>query len=311
MEEKTEERTEESVEEKTGDYLVRATAADAQIRAFAITSRNLVERARALHDTSPVVTAALGRLMSGALMMGSMMKGEQDMLTLQIKGEGPVHGLTVTADSCGRVKGYADEPQAMMPPNSAGKLDVGGVIGAGVLTVMKDMGLKEPYASTIELQTGEIGDDLTYYFAVSEQVPSSVALGVLMDQSNTVRQAGGFIIQLMPFTGEEVIGALEQKLSGLPPVTAMLEAGKTPEQILETVLGELGLEITDTMPVQFHCSCCKERVEKVLVSLGEQELRELIAEDKEVELHCHFCNTNYIFTVEEVRKILENQITKS
>lgn len=180
------------------DYLVRATAADAQIRAFAVTSRELVEYARGAHNTSPVVTAALGRLMTGAVMMGSMLKGEQDMLTLQIHGAGPVHGLTVTADARGNVKGYADNPQAMMPPNPLGKLDVGGVIGAGVLTVMKDMGLKEPYASTIELKTGEIGDDLTYYFAASEQVPSSVALGVLMDKGNTVRQAGGFIIQLMP-----------------------------------------------------------------------------------------------------------------
>lgn len=293
------------------DYLVRATAANAQIRAFAVTSRHLVERARSAHDTSPVVTAALGRLMTGAVMMGSMLKGEQDMLTLQIHGAGPVHGLTVTADSGGNVKGYADNPQAMMPPNSVGKLDVGGVIGAGVLTVMKDMGLKEPYASTIELKTGEIGDDLTYYFAASEQVPSSVALGVLMDKNNTVRQAGGFIIQLMPFTGEEVIDRLEQKLSSIQPVTAMLEDGNTPEQILEIVLGDLGLEITDTMPVQFVCNCSKERVEKVLVSLGKKELQEMIEENKEVELHCHFCNRNYIFNTEELKKILKNSKTKT
>lgn len=285
------------------DYLVRATAANAQIRAFAVTSRDLVEYARSAHNTSPVVTAALGRLMTGAVMMGSMLKGEQDMLTLQIRGAGPVHGLTVTADSKGDVKGYADNPQAMMPPSHLGKLDVGGVIGAGVLTVMKDMGLKEPYASTIELQTGEIGDDLTYYFATSEQVPSCVALGVLMDKNNTVRQAGGFIIQLMPFTGEEVIETLEKKLSSLQSVTTMLEAGNTPEQLLEIVLGDLGLEITDTMPVQFRCNCSKERVEKVLISLGRKDLQEMIDENKEVDLHCHFCNRNYTFTVEELKKI--------
>ena len=285
------------------DYIVRATAANAQIRAFAITSRELVEHARSAHDLSPVVTAALGRLMTGGVMMGSMLKGEKDMLTLQINGAGPVHGLTVTADSQGNVKGYVDNPQAMMPPNSVGKLDVGGVIGLGVLTVIKDMELKEPYSSTIELKTGEIGDDLTYYFAASEQIPSSVALGVLMEKNNTVKQAGGFIIQLMPFTDEEVIGKLEQKLTTLPPVTRMLEEGNTPEQILEIVLGDLGVEITDTLPVRFYCNCNKKRVEKVLISLGKKELQELIDEGKDVELNCHFCNTNYVFTVEELKKI--------
>ena len=285
------------------DYMVRATAANAQIRAFAITSRETVECARSAHDLSPVVTAALGRLMTGALMMGSMLKGEKDMLTLQINGAGPAHGLTVTADSQGNVKGYADNPQAMMPPNSVGKLDVGGVIGAGVLTVIKDMGLKEPYSSTIELTTGEIGDDLTYYFAASEQIPSSVALGVLMEKNNTVKQAGGLIIQLMPFTSEEVIAKLEEKLTHMSPITTLLEEGKTPEQILETILGELGLEITDTMPVRFHCNCSKERVEKVLLSLGRKELQDLIDEGQDVELNCHFCNTNYVFTVEELSKL--------
>lgn len=286
------------------DYMVRATAANAQIRAFAVTSRETVERARSAHNLSPVVTAALGRLMTGGVMMGSMLKDAEDMLTLQIGGAGPVHGLTVTADSQGNVKGYADNPQAMMPPNSAGKLDVGGVIGAGVLTVIKDMGLKEPYSSTIELATGEIGDDLTYYFATSEQIPSGVALGVLMEKNNTVKQAGGFIIQLMPFTSEEVIAKLEEKLTHMSPVTTLLEEGMTPEQILKTVLGDMDLEITDTMPVQFHCNCSKERVEKVLLSLGKKELQDLIDEGQDVELNCHFCNTNYVFTVEELRKIM-------
>lgn len=286
------------------DYIVRATAANAQIRAFAITSRETVERARKAHDLSPVVTAALGRLMTGGVMMGSMLKGEKDMLTLQIGGAGPVHGLTVTADSQGNVKGYADNPQAMMPPNSVGKLDVGGVIGAGMLTVIKDMGLKEPYSSTIKLTTGEIGDDLTYYFAASEQIPSSVALGVLMERNNTVKQAGGLIIQLMPFTSEEVIAKLEEKMTRMSSITTLLEEGNTPEQILEMVLGDMDLEITDTMPVQFYCNCSKERVEKVLFSLGKKELQDLIDEGKDVELNCHFCNTNYVFTVDELRKLL-------
>lgn len=285
--------------------MVRATAAGAQIRAFAVTSGELVEAARAAHDTSPVVTAALGRLMTGALMMGSMLKGEKDILTLQIRGEGPVHGITATADAAGHVKGYADQPQAMMPPNRVGKLDVGGVIGAGVLHVMKDMGLKEPYASTVALQTGEVGDDLTYYFAVSEQVPSVVALGVLMNRNNTVRQAGGFIIQLMPFTPEEVISRLEEKLKEITSVTEFLEEGNAPEEILEIVLGEFGLEITDRIPVAFRCDCSRARVEKVLLSLGRKELQELVDEGKEVELHCHFCNKRYVFPVEEVERLMK------
>lgn len=285
------------------DYIVRATAANAQIRAFAITSRDTVEHARSAHDLSPVVTAALGRLMTGAVMMGSMLKGEKDLLTLQINGRGPVRSLVVTADAGGHVKGYAGIPQAMMPPNSAGKLDVGGVIGKGTLTVIKDMGLKEPYSSTVALQTGEIGDDLTYYFAASEQVPSVVALGVLMDRNNTVRQAGGFILQLMPFTEEAVIGALEKKLASLAPVTTLLEEGKSPEQILEDVLGDLGVEFTDRIPVSFYCNCSKERVEKVLTSLSREELQELIDEGKDVELNCHFCNTDYTFSVEELGKL--------
>ncbi len=286
------------------DYLVRATAADAQIRAFAVTSRDLVEEARSRHDLSPVVTAALGRLMTGACLMGSMLKGEQDVLTLQVSGDGPVRGMTVTADAKGNVKGYAQAPQAMMPPNAQGKLDVGGVIGKGYLTVIKDMGMKDPYASKVELQTGEIADDLTYYFAASEQVPSCVALGILMERNNTVKQAGGFIIQLMPFAQEEVVQKLEEKISGLKPVTTLLEEGNTPEQILSLILGDMGLEIMEKTPVQFLCGCTKERVEKVLYSLKKEDIKEMIAEGREVELHCHFCNTDYVFTVDELKKMV-------
>lgn len=286
------------------DYLVRATAADAQIRAFAVTSRDLVEEARSRHNLSPVVTAALGRLMTGACLMGSMLKGEKDVLTLQVSGDGPVRGMTVTADAKGNVKGYAQVPQAMMPPNAQGKLDVGGVIGKGYLTVIKDMGMKDPYASKVELQTGEIADDLTYYFAASEQVPSCVALGILMERNNTVKQAGGFIIQLMPFAQEEIVQKLEEKISGLKPVTTMLEEGNTPEQILSLLLGDMGLEITEKTSVQFLCGCTKERVEKVLYSLKKEDLKEMIAEGKDVELHCHFCNTDYVFTVDELKKMV-------
>lgn len=287
-----------------GDYIVRAMAADQQIRAFAVTSRELVEKARESHNTSPVATAALGRLLSAGAMMGVMMKGEKDILTLQMKGSGPLGGLTVTADSKGNVKGYADNPEAMLPPNAQGKLDVGGAMGIGILNVIKDMGLKEPYNGSCELKTGEIGDDLTYYFATSEQVPSAVGLGVLMNKDNTVKQAGGFIIQLMPFVSEEVVDKLEAKLAEVTSVTAMLDKGYTPEMILEELLGEFGLEITETMPTQFYCNCGKERVEKALISVGRKSLNEMVQDGKPIEVACHFCNTKYEFTVEELKELI-------
>lgn len=286
------------------DYIIRATAADSQIRAFAITSRELVEEARKRHGTSPVVTAALGRLLSAGAMMGTMMKGEQDLLTLQIRGDGPVRGLTVTADSQGNVKGYPEEPVVLLPANSKGKLDVSGAVGKGMLSVIKDLGLKEPYVGQTALQTGEIAEDLTYYFASSEQVPSAVGLGVLMERNNTVAQAGGFIVQLMPDTQEEIIGRLEQKVAGVTSVTDLLEQGDTPEDLLERLLGDFGLEVTDRIPARFSCNCSKERVKKALVSIGKRDIQEMIDEGKPIEVNCHFCNTNYVFTLEELREIL-------
>ncbi|MBR1700884.1 MAG: Hsp33 family molecular chaperone HslO [Lachnospiraceae bacterium] len=284
------------------DYMVRATAADAQIRAFACTTKEMVEQARASHNTSPVVTAALGRLLSAGAMMGSMLKGE-DLLTLQIKGDGPVNGLTVTADANGNVKGYANVPDVILPANAIGKLDVGGAVGNGFLSVIKDLGLKEPYVGQTELQTGEIAEDLTYYFAASEQVPSCVGLGVLMERNNTVRQAGGFIVQLMPFAEEEVIRKLEENLKQIASVTTMLDQGNTPEQILEIVLAGMDVEITDTLPCRFHCNCDKTRVEKALISIGKKELKDMIDEGKEIEVNCHFCNRNYVFSVEELQAL--------
>lgn len=287
------------------DYIVRATAANAQIRAFAATTREMVETARSTHDTSPVMTAALGRLLTAGAMMGSMLKGEKDILTLQIRGDGPAKGLTVTADSKANVKGYAIESQVMLPPNALGKLDVGGALGAGFLSVIKDMGLKEPYVGQTELQTGEIAEDLTYYFATSEQVPSAVGLGVLMERDNTVKQAGGFIIQLMPFAEEEVIEKLEKKLAEVTSVTKLLDDGNTPEQILEILLGDLGVEITDTMPAKYYCNCDKERVEKAIVSIGKKEINEMIQDGKPIEVKCHFCNTAYQFTIEDLKQIIK------
>ena len=250
------------------DYIIRATAAEGQIRAFAATTRELTEFARQAHNTSPVATAALGRLLTGGVMMGVMMKGEKDLLTLQVKGDGPIGGITVTADSQGHVKGYVENPDVLLPANALGKLDVGGAVGNGMLRVIKDMGLKEPYVGQVALETGELGDDLTYYFATSEQVPSSVGLGVLMEKDNTVKQAGGFIIQLMPFTDEKVIEALEKKISEVQSVTSMLNLGMTPEDILNELLGEFHPEISEKIPAEFHCDCSKKRVEKVLISLG-------------------------------------------
>ena len=287
-----------------GDYIVRAMAAGQQIRAFAITSKELVEKAREAHNTSPVATAALGRLLSAGAMMGVMMKGEKDVLTLQMKGSGPLGGNTVTADSKGNVKGYVDNPNVILPPNKDGKLDVGGAIGVGILNVIKDLGLKAPYNGSGELKTGEIGDDLTYYFAASEQVPSAVGLGVLMNKDNTVKQAGGFIIQLMPFIDDAVVDKLEAKLAGVKSVTAMLDGGYTPEMILEELLGEFGLEITDTMPTQFYCNCDRARVEKALIGAGRAALNEMVQDGKTIEVNCHFCNEKYEFTVEDLKELI-------
>ena len=286
------------------DYIIRATAANDQIRAFAAVTTEMVETAREHHNTSPVATAALGRLLTAGAMMGSMMKGEKDVLTLQIKAGGPLQGITVTADSQGNVKGYVGNPDVCIPANSKGKLDVAGAVGPGFLTVIKDMGLKEPYSGQVMLQTCEIAEDLTYYFATSEQVPSAVGLGVLMNKNNTVRQAGGFIVQLMPFAEEEVISRLEQNVQKINSVTNLLEEEHTPESLLEKVLEGFDIQINEKMDTRFHCNCSKERVAKALISIGRKELNEMIQEGKPIEMNCHFCNTNYNFTVEELKEIL-------
>lgn len=286
------------------DYMIRATAARGQIRAFAATTREMVDTARRAHNTSPVATAALGRLLTAGAMMGAMMKGEEDILTIKIEGNGPIEGLTVTADTKGNVKGYAFNPSVMLPPNKQGKLDVGGALGLGVLSVIKDIGLKEPYVGQTILVTGEIAEDLTYYFATSEQTPSSVALGVLMNRDNTVCQAGGFILQMMPGADDAVIDRLEQKLKEITSITALLDEGNTPEMILDHVLGEFGLEMNEKLPARFFCNCTKERVEKALISVGKKEIQEMINDGKPIEVNCHFCNKNYTFAVEELKEIL-------
>lgn len=287
------------------DYIIRATAAGGQIRAFAATTKNLVEEAKKAHNTSPVATAALGRLLTAGAMMGIMMKGDKDLLTLRIEGDGPMGGLLVTADSAGNVKGYAFCPDVMLPPNEKGKLDVGGALGLGVLSVIRDIGLKEPYVGQTILVTGEIAEDLTYYYANSEQVPSSVALGVLMNKDNTVRQAGGFIIQLMPGASDEIIDKLEARIGEISSITTLLDAGKSPEDILNELLGDMELEILDQLPAAFHCDCTKDRVEKALISIGKKELQDMIDEGKEIEVGCQFCSRQYTFDVSELKTMLE------
>ena len=287
------------------DYIVRATAADHQLRAFAVTSKDIVEKAREIHNTSPVATAAIGRLLTAASMMGSMMKGEKDVLTLQIECAGPIGGITVTADSNADVKGYVNNPNVILPPNAQGKLDVSGALGPGFLNVIKDIGLREPYNGQTHLVSGEIAEDLTYYFATSEQVPSSVGLGVLMDKDNHVRQAGGFIIQVMPDTDDEVIDKLEARLGEVHSVTEMLDKGMTPEDILNYVLDGMDVEILETVPTQYKCDCSFERVSKVIASLGKKELQEMIDDGKPVEVNCQFCGSHYKFDTEQLKEFIK------
>jgi len=287
------------------DYIVRATAADHQLRAFVVTSKDIVEKAREIHNTSPVATAAIGRLLTAASIMGSMMKGEKDVLTLQIECGGPIGGITVTADSNADVKGYVNNPNVILPPNAQGKLDVSGALGPGFLNVIKDIGLREPYNGQTHLVSGEIAEDLTYYFATSEQVPSSVGLGVLMDKDNHVRQAGGFIIQVMPDTDDEVIDKLEARLGEVHSVTEMLDKGMTPEDILNYVLEGMDVEILETVPTQYKCDCSFERVSKVIASLGKKELQEMIDDGKPVEVNCQFCGSHYKFDTEQLKEFIK------
>ena len=286
------------------DYMIRAVAANAQIRAFAVTARDLTETALPAHNTSPIATAALGRAMSGALMMADMLKGPRDLLTIQIDGDGPMQGLVVTADNHGHVKGYVKNPDVILPPNAQRHLNVGGAVGHGTLTVIRDMDLKDPYIGQIPLVTGEIAEDLTAYYAQSEQIPSSVGLGVLMNRENTVRRAGGFVVQLMPFAEEDVIARLEENIRSISAVTTILEEESTPEHLLETVLKGFDLQVTSVEDVSFYCNCSRERFERGLVLLGKAELENIIAEGEDVDLTCQFCSRSYRFTPDQIRKIL-------
>ncbi len=292
-------------------FVIRAIAAGEMVRAFACDVTEAAEEARRRHGTSPVVSAALGRFLAAGAMMGSGMKGEDDLLTLMIRSDGPIRGMTVCADSRGNIKGYPLVPDVEIPRKGPGKLDVGGAVGPGTLTVIMDLGLKEPYSGQIELQTGEIAEDLAYYYTVSEQTPSAVGLGVMVDTDCTVKHAGGFIVQLMPDAPEEVIAALEEKVGQLPHVTDLMERGLGPEDILAEILGDLGMTVTEKLPVRFSCNCSEERVAGALATLKDQDLQEMIDDGETIEVKCHFCNSAYHFTVDRLKEILASRTSRA
>ena len=286
------------------DYMIRGMAADNQVRFFACNSTETVEKARITHNTSPVVTCALGRLLTGGVLMGAMGKNDTDMLTIRIQCQGPIKGMLVTADSKGNVKGYVNEAEVMLPAT-----DVAKAIDLGVMSVIRDIGLKEPYVGQTHLVSSEIAEDLTYYFATSDQIPSSVALGVLLNSDTTVKYAGGFIIQLLPTADEETISAVERCIEGIPAVTSMITDGLTPEQICKKVLPEFELEVLDESNPEYKCNCSRERVMKALISVGEKELRDM-QNDEITQVNCQFCGKSYDFTSQEIKDLADKASTK-
>lgn len=289
------------------DYIVRASIANDSVRAFAISSTHLVAEARERHRTLPVVTAALGRLLSAGAIMGSMMKGDQDIVTISLKGDGPAGYITVTADSHGHVKGFPGNPNVDIPRKYAGKLDVGTAVGRGLLTVSYDLGLKEPYSGQVEIQTGEVAEDLAYYFTVSEQLPSAVGLGVMVDTDSSVKHAGGFIVQLLPDAPEDVIELLEKKLANLEPVTTMMEQGMTPEEMLLHIFEGVDIEFTERHDVKFYCDCSKEKVKRALAAISDKDLQDIVNDDEDIEVKCFFCNTAYKFSIADIKDILSSR----
>lgn len=277
------------------DYIIRATTADGGVRVFAANMGQCVQTAFEIHNTSPVMTAALGRCLTASAMMGCMLKSDDDIITLSIKGDGPGKGIVVTSDSKARVRGYCFENNVDIPLKKNGKLDVSGAIGNGTLTVLRDMGLKEPYVGQVPLVSGEIAEDITYYYAVSEQIPSAVSLGTLIDRDYSVKQAGGFIIQIMPDADENMIDAIENKIKTIPAITKMLEDKMTLEDILNYVLGDFKVNILDKITPKYYCSCSREKVYKALLSVGREELEDMLKKDKKAVVHCHFCNKDYEF----------------
>ena len=288
------------------DYVVRASTKDVPLRAFAATTKNTVEEARMIHRLTPLTSAALGRVLTATAMMGQMLKSPEDKLTLQLKGDGPILSLLATGNGKGEVKGYIGKPSVDLPLNKKGKLAVGQAIGQGTLTVIMDLGLKEPYIGRVSLVNGEVAEDLAHYYAVSEQVPSAVALGVLVDRDRSIQSSGGFIIQIMPDCPEDIINVLEKRLSILPPITQLLSEGKSPEDILTDVLKDFEVEFLEKKEIAYVCDCNVERLEKALISLGKKELKDIIDQDGQAELQCHFCNRKYHFSKEELENLLES-----
>lgn len=288
------------------DYQIRLTAANGEIRAFIASTRDTVNTAASLHQTSPVMSAALGRLLTATVMMGTMLKDDKDMITAGIRADGPAGGLLATADRHGHVKGYVGNPAADVPKRPDGKLNVGGVIGKGRLTVSKDMGSREPYNSTVALRSGEIAEDFTYYFAQSEQIPSAVALGVLVDVDYNIRQAGGLIVQLMPGASEATITYLEEKLQDLGALTDRFDAGQTPETLAEDLFGEIGYQLLEQTPLSWQCNCSRDKTEKALIAIGRKELSILLAQDGKADLECHFCTASYHFSADDLQALIDS-----
>ena len=289
--------------ENKKDRLVRGTAMNGKVRAFAVRTTQLVEELRRRHDTYPTATAALGRTVTAAAMMGAMLKG-REKLSIMVKGDGPIGQIAVESNALGEICGYVHNPHVHLPSNSMGKLDVAGAVGTeGFIDVIKDLGLKEPYRGSIPIISGELGEDFTYYFAVSEQTPAAVGLGVLVDTDNSVIVAGGFIIQLLPGLKDAEITEIENAIKGMPSVTALLEQGLEPEGMLQLLLPDA--IVLEELDINFACQCSRDRVEQTLVSLGQQEMERLIEEDEQAEVVCHFCNEAYVFNKEELQEILE------
>ena len=288
------------------DYLVRGMSMDGFVKCVAIRSTEIVRRGAEIHGTTPNATAAFGRALTAASMMGNMQKVENGSMTMQIKGGGPIGNIVVVSDPVGNVRGYVYEPKVPLVEKYPGKLDVGATVGAdGTLTVIRDLQMKEPYVGSVELVSGEIGDDVTAYFAQSEQTPTACALGVLIDRDQSVKVAGGYLIQLLPGAPEETIDKLEQGIRRAGAVTPMLEAGMTPEDILGAVCGDLGVLFLETTEVSYKCYCSRERVEAALISLGKKELTEIMEEGKTFPVECQFCDTVYEFTSDDIRKLME------
>lgn len=292
-----------------GDHIVRGIAAEGMVRAYAVSARRTVQEAHERHGTSPVVTAALGRLLMCGQMMGAMSKVDDELITLSIRGDGPIGGITVTANNHGQVKGFANHPDVELPTREDGHLDVGAAVGAGELSVVFDQPGVAPYSSQVELVSGEIGIDLTNYFALSDQVPSSVGVGVLVDAAGNVRQAGGFIIQLMPGHTEDVTEVLERNLAGITSVTDLLESGMRPYDMLAHLLRDLDFEELDAMSCEFHCGCDENRAARCVAALGTAEIEEMVAEGETCEVYCHFCGRRHYLTTDDLKALLEVEPT--